>query len=57
MIKCSCCGKEISEEARVCPNCGQPTEYKKKRDESTSNTVASIIYWIIVLVIAAAIGL
>ena len=24
MIKCISCEKEISEEARICPNCGQP---------------------------------
>jgi len=57
MIKCPCCGKEISEEAKVCPHCGQPTEYKKTSDANTFNGVTNILSWIIVLVIACAIGL
>ena len=57
MIKCSCCGNDISEEAKVCPHCGQPTEYKKSSDANTFNGVTNILSWIIVLVIACAIGL
>ena len=26
LIKCSECGKEISDKAKVCPNCGNPLE-------------------------------
>lgn len=51
MIKCSCCGKDISEEAKVCPHCGQPTEYKKQTAANTFNA----IYWIIALGILCAI--
>lgn len=51
MIKCSCCGKSISEEAKLCPHCGQPTEYKKENDKHTGN----VIFWIIVVVVLCAI--
>ena len=30
LIKCQECGKEISDKAALCPNCGAPTEYGKK---------------------------
>ena len=31
LIKCSECGKEISDQASACPNCGSPTAFQKKR--------------------------
>lgn len=30
LIKCPECGKEISDNARKCPNCGNPMYVKKK---------------------------
>lgn len=39
LIKCRECGKEISDQALSCPNCGAPTERAIKADEYLSNTV------------------
>ncbi len=50
-IICSCCGKEISPEAKVCPHCGQPTAYKKNLDK----TRFDFIYWLIAAIIICAI--
>lgn len=55
MIKCSCCGKDISEEARTCPHCGQPTEYKKTSDAQNFQGCSTILWWIIVAVVLCAI--
>lgn len=30
LIKCEECGKEISDRAVACPNCGCPVEHKKQ---------------------------
>jgi len=30
LIKCQECGKEISDQATACPNCGAPTKYGQK---------------------------
>lgn len=51
MINCTCCGKEISEEATRCPHCGQPTAYKKAKNTATFNA----IYWIIAIIVLCAI--
>ena len=37
LIKCSECGKEVSSQAKVCPNCG------KKINGSGQNIINSII--------------
>lgn len=55
MIKCSCCGKDISEEARTCPHCGQPTEYKKTSDAQNFQGCSTILGWIVVAVVLCAI--
>lgn len=34
LIKCSECGKEISDQATVCPNCGAPTHVETKATET-----------------------
>lgn len=34
LITCKECGKEISDQAAVCPNCGAPTELNIKREEA-----------------------
>lgn len=31
LINCAECGKEISDKASSCPNCGAPTKYGKKQ--------------------------
>ena len=49
LIRCSECNKEISEKAKVCPNCGSPielsTEEKQKavQDNEKQQTTAIII--------------
>lgn len=37
LIKCKECGKEISDKASTCPNCGCPTEIKIKKNNILSN--------------------
>lgn len=55
MIKCVCCGKDISSEARICPNCGQPTEYKKTTDANTAKGIWDFLWLIIGAVVLCAI--
>ena len=38
LIKCEECGKEISDRAVACPNCGCPVEHKKQIVKKTSHT-------------------
>ena len=40
LIKCEECGKEISDRAVACPNCGCPVEHKKQIVKKTSHTNA-----------------
>ena len=45
LIKCSECGKEISDKATTCPNCGSPTVIylkDKKTQEEKTQVVAFI---------------
>jgi len=37
LIKCNECGKEISDKAETCPNCGCPIELTKKREDIIFN--------------------
>lgn len=37
LIKCSECGKEISDKAASCPNCGCPAQYQVNAQKNTSN--------------------
>lgn len=39
MILCKECGKEFSDMADKCPNCGCPTEYSKKQHQKTEGSV------------------
>lgn len=60
LITCPECGKEISDKAKVCPNCGAPTPSAIKKKENTktaARTVAIRIFLLImtVAVIAAAV--
>lgn len=36
LIKCSECGKEISEQASSCPKCGCPTKENKIKNNKSS---------------------
>lgn len=45
LIKCSECGKEVSDKATACPNCGCPisvTCEEKTRDEDVSNLYENV---------------
>lgn len=48
LIKCEECGKEISEEARSCPNCGAKTDIAKKQKE---NIITALIIAVLILII------
>ena len=50
LIKCSECGKEISDKAKVCPNCGAKTEFAKKKNKDNKLTILIIIGFILILV-------
>lgn len=52
MIECKTCKKKISKNAKVCPNCGEITEYAiKNRKKMTENIII-----IIIAVVALGIG-
>lgn len=53
LIKCGECGKEISEQAKTCPNCGARTQKSKKQSRTT---VKFIIVIVIIAVLAVIIG-
>ena len=54
LIKCSECGKEISDKATTCPNCGSPTvSFEKAKEE---NTQAIAFIGGIAVLIACAVG-
>ena len=42
LIKCSECGKEISDKATTCPNCGSPTVSFEKAKEENTQAIAFI---------------
>jgi uncharacterized membrane protein YvbJ len=57
MMKCIECGKEISDQARTCPNCGHPSdrEVKMQRVQDTnqqSSRVGRVIVGIIMMILA-----
>lgn len=54
LIKCKECGKEISEEARTCPNCGAKTSKSKKRNKVIVKIVIAIL---IIVILAMIIGI
>lgn len=48
LIKCEECGKEISEQASICPNCGAKTDIAKKQKE---NIITALIIAVLILII------
>ena len=56
LINCPECGKEISDEAKTCPNCGKPL--KKPKEKKKVNKKAVIICAVImsIMVIGGSIG-
>lgn len=59
MIKCSECGKEVSDKAYVCPSCGNPISAARAnaapKPKSKKKTVIVIVIIIAVISIASAI--
>ena len=59
MIKCSECGKKISDKATVCPNCGCPIgvikEANKKKSKFGTSTTVFLIVCILITVFVSAI--
>ena len=53
LIRCKECGKEISENAKSCPNCGNPikTEEKKKTNKKMYVTISIVIILILFVAI------
>ncbi len=52
LINCPECSKEISDEAKVCPNCGKPLKpLKKKRNKIIVNKTIVVVLSIIVVLI------
>lgn len=43
LIKCPECGKEISDKAKACPNCGFCTEYEKESKVIQENTNKEVL--------------
>lgn len=60
MMKCVECGKEISDQARTCPNCGHPSDREAKmqkvqdtnqRSSRAGNVLVGIILMIVGILI------
>lgn len=62
LIKCSECGREISDQAETCPNCGSTTKYglrqkeqQVKEKKKTTGNIAHIIGMVAGLIIVYAV--
>ncbi len=57
MKHCSKCGKELMDEAVICPGCGCPQEgFQQKQTKDSSNPlwfVISFLYWFVGLILFA----
>ena len=49
LVKCKECSKEISSQAKVCPNCGAKTEFAKMKSKDNKLTVLVILGLIVIL--------
>lgn len=49
LIKCEECGKEISSQAKTCPNCGAKTEISEKKKYNIILVVCGLVVIILVL--------
>tara|TARA_B100000579_G_scaffold173244_1_gene141217 strand:+ start:475 stop:777 length:303 start_codon:yes stop_codon:yes gene_type:complete len=60
LIKCSECGKEISDKATTCPNCGCPTvafeKAKKIKEGNREQVVAGLLVGAVVIGLFGAVG-
>ena len=49
LIKCNECGKEISDKATSCPNCGAPVKIEKNAEEIenfSKNLRLNLVSWV-----------
>ena len=44
LIKCIECGKEISDKAKICPNCGSPTTFAKEENQEIAKAIIFIVF-------------
>ena len=56
LIKCSECGKEISDKALTCPECGSPTKKAEKDNENRGQIVAGLLIGAVVIGLFGAAG-
>jgi len=57
LIKCPECGKEVSENAASCPNCGRPIKATMTINEDGSQTSVRRLWIIILIAVILIIGL
>lgn len=51
LVKCQECGKEISDEAKRCPNCGVITETSKKQKQNAKKIIIFLITIILIFIL------
>lgn len=56
LIKCPECGKEVSDSAVMCPNCGCPINQKKKKKLSKKSIAALVIIFLVMIIIVGGIA-
>ena len=52
LIRCPECGKEISDSAQVCPNCGCKTELGNRNDIIKTSLLADLSFTVFVIICA-----
>ena len=56
LIKCTECGKEISDKAKLCPLCGAPTAFAKNQSEKKKELAISTLPYIGLAILIGALG-
>tara|TARA_B100001989_G_C24190536_1_gene293434 strand:- start:141 stop:506 length:366 start_codon:yes stop_codon:yes gene_type:complete len=56
LIKCTECGKEISDKAKLCPLCGAPTAFAKNQSEKKKEFAISTLPYIALVILIGVIG-
>lgn len=44
LIKCSECGKEVSDKANTCPNCGAPVQNNDNKEKELKDLAKKVVY-------------
>lgn len=55
MIRCPECGKEISDKAKVCPNCGAPAPSAVEKKENAKETAKIVAFRIFLFIVTVAV--